>query len=49
MSNLLTEISAINKSLKALFEEPTIHNLHNIYVPKVIDTEGVEFMFILHV
>lgn len=44
----MVEIRVINKALVSLYEEPAIHNLENIYIPKVIDTEGREFEFILH-
>jgi hypothetical protein len=43
MLNLLTEIKVINKSLRSLYEEPVIRHLDNIYVPKVIETEGRDF------
>lgn len=48
MANLLVEIGQINRSMGAMYEEPTIHNLENIYVPKIIDTEGSDFDFIAH-
>lgn len=40
---LMTEIRVINKAMKNLYEEPVIHHLDNIYIPKLIELESREF------
>lgn len=49
MSNLLTEIKEINIGLKEVYEEPVVQNLYNVYLPKLVDSDGGEFDFIREV